>query len=113
MSARRFFARISLGAMSSIVLNSDSRTGDSKYPVNGITLRGMEPILVYVKRKLREAGPQRWPAIAAHTGCSVHTMRKLAYNDIDNPGVVTVQPLLDLFNAVDRGEAELPTQEAA
>ena len=69
----------------------------------------MEPILEYIKRKLRQSGPQAWPAIAAATGCSVHTMRKVAYNDIDNPGVVTVQPLLDLFQAVDRGERQLPT----
>lgn len=69
---------------------------------------GMEPILDYLKRKLREAGPKRWSAIAAATGCSEHTMRKVAYNDIENPGVVTMQPLLDLFQAIDRGEAELP-----
>lgn len=68
----------------------------------------MEPILDYLKRQLRAAGPKRWPAIAAATGCSVHTIRKVAYNDIENPGVVTMQPLLDLFQAVDRGERVLP-----
>ena len=68
----------------------------------------MEPILPYIKRKLREAGPQSWPAISKETGCSVHTMRKVAYNDIENPGVTTMQPLLDLFQAVDRGDRELP-----
>ena len=68
----------------------------------------MEPILTYLKRKLKDAGPPRWSAIAAETGCSVHTMRKVAYNDIENPGVVTMQPLMDLFQAVDRGERELP-----
>ena len=72
----------------------------------------MEPILDYVKRKLRDAGPQLWPAIAADTGCSVHTMRKVAYNDIENPGVLTMQPLLDLFQAVDRGERKLPAPTA-
>jgi hypothetical protein len=72
----------------------------------------MEPILSYIKRKLREAGPQAWPAIAAETGCSVHTMRKVAYNDVDNPGVVTMQPLLDLFQAVERGERKIPAPEA-
>lgn len=76
--------------------------------------RGMnEPILTYLKRKLREAGPKRWPAIGELTGCSVHTMRKVAYNDIDNPGIVTMQPLLDLFYAVDRGERELPEIKVA
>jgi len=74
-------------------------------------MRGMEQILPYIKRKLREVGPQAWPAIAAETGCSVHTMRKVAYNDVDNPGVLTMQPLLDLFQAVDRGERQLPNSE--
>lgn len=71
-------------------------------------MRPMEPLLTYLKRKLKEAGPRRWPAIAAETGCSVHTMRKVCYHDIDNPGIVTMQPLLDLFGAVDRGERTLP-----
>lgn len=35
-------------------------------------------------------------------------MRKVAYGDIENPGVVTMQPLMDLFHAVERGERELP-----
>jgi len=68
----------------------------------------METLIDYLKRKLKDAGPPRWSAIAALTGSSVHTMRKVAYNDIENPGVVTMQPLLDLFQAIDRGEAELP-----
>ena len=72
----------------------------------------MEPILDYLKRKLREAGPKRWAAISAITGCSEHTMRKVAYNDIENPGVVTMQPLLDYFQRVDRGEAVLPEPAA-
>lgn len=39
-------------------------------------------------------------------------MRKLAYGDRDNPGVKSVQPLLDYFQAVDRGERALPTVPA-
>lgn len=68
----------------------------------------MEPILDYIKRQLRSAGPKRWAAIAEATGCSVHTMRKVAYNDIENPGVVTLQPLIDFFHAVDAGRREMP-----
>jgi transcriptional regulator with XRE-family HTH domain len=68
----------------------------------------METIVDYLKRNLREAGPARWAAIARETGCSVHLLRKLAYGDRDNPSVNTIQPLLDLFNAVDRGERKLP-----
>jgi len=68
----------------------------------------MEPILDYVKRKLRDAGPKRWPAIAALTGSNFHAMRKIAYNDVKDPGVLTVQPLVDFFHAVDAGRRELP-----
>lgn len=67
-----------------------------------------EPIVDYLKRKLREAGPARWAAIASETRCSVHMLRKLAYGDRDNPGVATIQPLLDLFRAIDREERKLP-----
>lgn len=70
----------------------------------------MEPISDYLKRRLREAGPRRWPAIAEETGCSFHTIRKFVYNDIQNPGILTVQPLIDLFGAIDRGERSLPAQ---
>lgn len=68
----------------------------------------METVIDYLKRNLRHAGPRRWSAIAEATGCSEHTMRKVAYNDIENPGVVTMQPLLDYFQAVERGEQALP-----
>jgi hypothetical protein len=68
----------------------------------------MEPILTYLQRKLREAGPSRWDAIAKETGVSKSLPRKLAYADRDNPGVKLVQPLLDFFQAVERGERELP-----
>lgn len=73
---------------------------------------GMEPILAFIKRRLKEAGPQRWPAISQATGCSVHTMRKVAYNDIENPGVVTMQPLVDFFHEVDAGTRPMPEPTA-
>ena len=75
-------------------------------PPNGIRMRVMEPILDYLKRNLRAAGPRAWPAISAATGCSLHTMRKVAYNDIENPGVVTMQPLLDYFQQAERNEKQ-------
>jgi hypothetical protein len=68
----------------------------------------METIMDYLKRKLREAGPARWGAIAAAAGVAKSLPRKLAYEDRSNPGVQTVQPLLDLFYEVDRGGRELP-----
>lgn len=71
-------------------------------------LADMETIISYLKRQLKAAGARRWSAIAAETGCSPNTMRKIAYGDRDNPRVNTVQPLLELFLAVDRHERDLP-----
>lgn len=62
----------------------------------------------YLKRKLREAGPSRWEAIAGEAGVAKTLPRKIAYDDRDNPGVATIQPLLDFFGAVERGEREMP-----
>lgn len=69
---------------------------------------GMETIINYLKRKLREAGHQRWEAIAIAAGVATTLPRKIAYGDRENPGVGTIQPLFDLFAAIDRGERELP-----
>jgi len=68
----------------------------------------MEPIIDYLKRRLRDAGAARWEAIAHVSGVAKTLPRKIAYGDRDNPGVATVQPLLDFFGAVDRGEVEMP-----
>ena len=68
----------------------------------------MESIIDYLKRKLKEAGPARWEAIAAAAGVAKTLPRKIAYDDRENPGVATVQPLLDLFGQVERGERDMP-----
>jgi hypothetical protein len=68
----------------------------------------MEPIIDYLKRKLKEAGSARWEVIAQAAGVAKSLPRKLAYADRENPGVNTVQPLLDYFLAVERGEKVLP-----
>jgi hypothetical protein len=68
----------------------------------------MESIIEYVQRKLLNAGPKRFAGIARETGVSVWTLPKLAYGYRDNPRIQTVQPLLDYFQAIDRGERELP-----
>ena len=76
----------------------------------------MEPIIDYLRRQLRAASPKLWPAIAAEVstglsecdGISEHFLRKLAYGDRENPGVQKVQPLLDYFQSIDRGERALP-----
>ena len=69
----------------------------------------METIIDYLKRNLREAGPHRWELIAAETGVAKTLPRKIAFNDRDNPGVQTIQPLIDYFQSVDRGERCLPS----
>jgi hypothetical protein len=73
----------------------------------------MESIIDYLKRNLREAGPARWESIAAATGVAKTLPRKIAYDDRDNPGVQTVQPLIDLFQAIERGERDLPEPAVA
>jgi hypothetical protein len=67
------------------------------------------PIIEYLQTKLREAGPKRFRAIAAETGLSESILPKLAYGMRDNPRVQTIQPLLDYFDAIERGERELPS----
>lgn len=69
----------------------------------------MESIIDYLKRKLRDAGSARWEVIAAECGCAKTLPRKIAFNDRDNPGVQTIQPLLDYFQSIERGERELPS----
>ena len=68
----------------------------------------MELILEYVKRRLREIGPPRWEAIAEACGIAKTLPRKIAYCDRENPGVMTVQPLVTYLQAIDRGEIALP-----
>lgn len=71
-----------------------------------------EPIVDYLQRHLKAAGPRRFAAIAAATGVSESLLPKLAYGMRDNPRVQTIQPLLDYFAAVDRGEIALPAEAA-
>lgn len=78
------------------------------YPNDGTTLRGMESIIDFLKRRLREAGASRWEAIAVEAGVARTLPRKIAYDDRENPGVATIQPLLDYFGEVDRGARKLP-----
>jgi hypothetical protein len=68
----------------------------------------MEPITAYLVRHLRAAGPRRFAAISQATGVSPYLLPKLMYGERSNPRVQTIQPLLDYFAAIDRGERELP-----
>lgn len=79
-----------------------------------------ESITAYLHRKLAEAGTSRFEAIArdatAHAGLAqdaeervrVSFIRKFFYGDRPDPRVGTIEPLLNYFRAVDRGEVRLP-----
>lgn len=73
----------------------------------------MSSILEPVISRLRAAGPAAWEQIAAEAGVAKTLPRKLVYGDRENPGVLTIQPLVDYFAAVDRGERTLPDQAEA
>lgn len=68
----------------------------------------MESTLDFLKRKLKEAGADRWHAIADEAGVAKSLPRKLAYGDRPNPGIQTVQPLVDFFHEIEAGTRELP-----
>ncbi len=68
----------------------------------------IEPITEYLKRRLKEAGPARFCAISDESGVALSFIRKFVYGSRENPRVQTVQPLLDYFEAIDRGERVLP-----
>lgn len=63
----------------------------------------------YLKRRLKEAGPARWEAIAAKAGVAKSLPRKIAYDkNRTNFGIAKLQPLLDYFHDVDTGKRHLP-----
>lgn len=76
-----------------------------------------EPLKDYVKRKLTEAGSAQFPTIAAESGANLSFIRKFFYGGRPDPRIDTLQPLITLFTAIDRGEKRLPelrgTAEAA
>jgi hypothetical protein len=67
----------------------------------------------YLKRRLREAGSSQWEAIAESASADLPEgeklkepfLRKIAYDDRNNPGIKKVQPLLDYFQKADRAAA--------
>ena len=68
----------------------------------------MESIIDYLKRRLREYGPQRWEVIADTAGVARSLPRKIVYGDRENPGLQTIQPLLTFLQDVERGERVVP-----
>ena len=68
----------------------------------------MSSILLPLVDRLRSIPSKQWEEVARAAGCAKTLPRKLATGDRTNPGVQTIQPLIDFFAAVDRGEAALP-----
>lgn len=68
----------------------------------------MSTILDPLVERLRSVPSSSWEAIAEAAGCAKTLPRKLATRDRTNPGVQTIQPLVDFFAKVDRGEAQMP-----
>lgn len=73
----------------------------------------MSNILKPIVERLRLAGSARWELIAAEAGVAKSLPRKLASRDRLNPTVGTIQPLVDYFDSIDRGERALPDPEAS
>lgn len=66
------------------------------------TAEGGESILAYVRRRLDEAKGM-WPRIAAETSPKVpyFTIANISRGKSTNPGIDSLQPLLDWFRAYD------------
>lgn len=108
ISAFKFADNTSLIPITGVLQFSSPAYGIDEIPSMGLKSLAMETIIDYLKRNLRDAGAARWEAIAAQAGVAKTLPRKIAYDDRDNPGVQTVQPLLDFFQAIERGERSLP-----
>lgn len=57
-----------------------------------------EPILNKLRNDIRSIPPAEWERIAAEAGVAKTLPRKLVYGDRPNPGVQTIQPLIDFFH---------------
>lgn len=66
-----------------------------------------EPIIKYVKRRLREIGPPEWGAVSAGAHVEVSTPRKLAYERKDVKGE-TLEAFYRYFLRRDYGLKKLP-----
>ena len=76
-------------------------------------MQEIEPITTYLKRHLKAAGSARFETIAEETGVTSSFIRKFFYGSRENPRVGTVQPLIDYFKAIERGERKLPEHTKA
>ena len=68
----------------------------------------MSTILEPIVARLRSVPSAQWESIAAAAGVAKTLPRKLATGDRANPTVKKLQPLIDYFARVDRGEEVFP-----
>jgi hypothetical protein len=68
----------------------------------------MSAILSPLLSRLRQFSQAQLEVIAAEAGVAKTLPRKLACGERDNPTVQTIEPLIEYFNSVDRGERVLP-----
>jgi hypothetical protein len=69
----------------------------------------MSTILQPLVDRLRAIPSAKWEDVAHAAGVAKSLPRKIATGDRPNPGILTIQPLIDYFARVDAGEARLPT----
>lgn len=68
----------------------------------------MSAILSPLLTRLRQFSQAQLEVIAAEAGVAKTLPRKLACGERDNPTVQTIEPLIEYFDSVDRGERVLP-----
>ena len=69
-------------------------------------------IVQFLQKRLSTLTARQRAAIAVELGLSPQLIPKLLCGARDNPRVQTIQPLLDYFAAVDRGDVRLPDEAA-
>lgn len=68
----------------------------------------MSTILQPLIDRLRAIPSAKWEDVASAAGVAKSLPRKIATGDRQNPGIRTIQPLIDYFAQVDAGSAALP-----
>lgn len=114
ISVFKLAAKIARGRTCAECLNPPPIVGIAPIPETGLRWRTMdEPIIDYLRARLKASTPRGWPEIAQEANSrlpddkhvTLHSLRKIAYGDRENPGLVQVQALLDVFKAREQREA--------
>ena len=68
----------------------------------------MSTILDPLIARLRTVGSSLWETVAVEAGAAISLPRKLVSRERETPLLKTVEPLIDYFARVDRGECSMP-----